>query len=118
MFDALNYHLAFPARWLAAGGFVEFPAISSRTTRRRTASSTASPLPRSVPGSQLRPLVVRRLAVLAAAELGSQLGGRRAATWATACFGLTPWCSRSPVTPSPTSRSPLAGAALVALLRP
>ena len=30
MYDALNYHLAFPDRWLDAGGFIEFPLSRHR----------------------------------------------------------------------------------------
>lgn len=91
MFDALNYHLAFPVRWLSSGGFVEFPRHffsyypSAHGLLDALALATVGPW-----GANAIHWWFGAMAALAAAELGGHLGGRRAATWAAACFGLTP----------------------------
>ncbi len=91
MYDALNYHLAFPARWMAAGGFVEFPrhlfSYYPSSHGLLYAMSLASVGPW---GAQAIHWWMGAMAVLAAATLGERLGGRSAATWSAACFGLTP----------------------------
>ena len=119
MFDALNYHLAFPARWLATGGFVEFPRHffsyypSAHGLLYSFALATLGPW-----GANSVHWWFGALAVLAAAELGSQLGGRRAATWAAACFGLTPVVLEiAGHAIADLAVAAFAGAALVALLR-
>jgi len=91
MFDALNYHLAFPARWLAAGGFLEFPRHffsyypSAHGTLYGIALSVVGPW-----GAGAIHWWFGMVAVLAAGALGERFGGRRGATWAAACFALTP----------------------------
>lgn len=91
MFDVLNYHLAFPARWLAHGGFVEFPRHffsyypSAHGMDYSVALATVGPW-----GANAIHWWFGALGVLAAGELGFFLGGRRSATWAAACFGLAP----------------------------
>lgn len=120
MFDALNYHLAFPARWLAAGGFVEFPRHfysyypSAHGLLYSFALATVGPW-----GANAVHWWFGALAVLAAAELGGHLGGRRAATWAAACFGLTPVVLEiAGHAIADLAVAAFAGAALVALSRP
>jgi 4-amino-4-deoxy-L-arabinose transferase-like glycosyltransferase len=120
MFDALNYHLAFPARWLAAGGFVEFPRHffsyypSAHGLLYSFALATVGPW-----GANAVHWWFGALAVLAAAELGGHLGGRRAATWAAACFGLTPAVLEiGGHAIADLAVAAFAGAALVALTRP
>jgi 4-amino-4-deoxy-L-arabinose transferase-like glycosyltransferase len=117
MVDALNYHLAFPARWLAAGGFVEFPRHyfsyypSAHGTLYGFALATVGPW-----GAAAIHWWFGALAVLAAGELGGRLGGERAASWAAACFALTPVVLE--VAGYPIADLPVAawmGAALVAL---
>ncbi len=91
MFDALNYHLAFPARWLGAGGFVEFPRHffsyypSSHGVLYTAALATIGPW-----GAAAIHWWMGALAVLAAGTLGECLGGPRAAAWSAACFALAP----------------------------
>ena len=91
MFDALNYHLAFPSRWLAAGGFIEFPRHlfsfypAAQGSLYGVALATVGPW-----GAGAIHWWMGLVAVLAAATLGERLGGRRAATWAATAFGLTP----------------------------
>lgn len=91
MFDALNYHLAFPARWLGAGGFVEFPRHffsyypSAHGALYTSALATVGPW-----GAAAIHWWMGALAVLAAGTLGERLAGPRAATWSAACFALTP----------------------------
>lgn len=120
MFDALNYHLAFPARWLAAGGFVEFPRHfysyypSAHGLLYSFALATVGPW-----GANAIHWWFGALAVLAAAELGGHLGGRRAATWAAACFALTPAVLEiAGHAIADLAVAAFAGAALVALTRP
>ena len=91
MFDVLNYHLAFPARWLAHGGFVEFPRHlfsyypSAHGIDYSFALATVGPW-----GANAIHWWFGAVGVLAAGELGGLLGGRRSAGWAAACFGLAP----------------------------
>ena len=91
MFDALNYHLAFPGRWLGAGGFVEFPRHffsyypSAHGVLYTAALATIGPW-----GAAAIHWWMGALAVLAAGTLGERLGGPRAATWSAACFALAP----------------------------
>ncbi len=91
MYDALNYHLAFPDRWLDAGGFTEFPRHvysyypSNQGLLYGFALAVTGPW-----GAQAMHWWMGLMAVLAAATLGERIAGREAATWAAACFGLTP----------------------------
>ncbi len=91
MFDALNYHLAFPSHWLTAGGFVEFPRHffsyypSAHGMLYTAAVATIGPW-----GAAAIHWWMGALAVLAAGTLGERLGGPRAATWSAACFALAP----------------------------
>ncbi|HOC43577.1 MAG TPA: hypothetical protein PKJ99_11240 [Thermoanaerobaculales bacterium] len=120
MFDALNYHLAFPSRWLEAGGFVQFPRHyfsyypSAHGLLYGFALATVGPW-----GANAIHWWFGALAVLAAAELGGHLGGRRVATWAAACFGLTPVVLEiADHAIADLAVAAFAGAALVALVRP
>ncbi len=91
MYDVLNYHLAFPARWLDAGGFIEFPRHvfsyypSSQGLLYGFALAVTGPW-----GAQAIHWWMGVMAVLAAAALAQRIAGKEAATWAAACFGLTP----------------------------
>jgi 4-amino-4-deoxy-L-arabinose transferase-like glycosyltransferase len=91
MYDALNYHLAFPDHWLDAGGFSEFPRHvysyypSSQGLLYGFAVTVTGPW-----GAQAIHWWMGLMAVLTAATLGQRIAGREAATWAAACFGLTP----------------------------
>ncbi len=91
MYDALNYHLAFPDRWLDAGGFNEISRHvysyypSSQGLLYGFALAVTGPW-----GAQAIHWWMGLMAVLAAATLGERIAGGEAATWAAACFGLTP----------------------------
>jgi hypothetical protein len=91
MFDVLNYQLAFPGRWLAAGGLLEFPRHlyayypAAQGTLYGFGLAVIGPW-----GASAIHWWMGLVAVLAAATLGERLGGRRAATWAAAVFALTP----------------------------
>jgi hypothetical protein len=91
MYDALNYHLAFPERWLAAGGFLEFPRHgfsyypSSYGLLYGCALAAVGPW-----GATAIHFWFGVMASLTAASLGARLGGPRTAAWAGACFALTP----------------------------
>jgi hypothetical protein len=91
MYDALNYHLAFPAHWLAAGQFVEFPRHgfsyypSSYGMLYGYALAAVGPW-----AATAIHFWFGVLATLAAAGLGARYGGPKTAVWAAACFGLTP----------------------------
>jgi len=91
MYDALNYHLAFPDHWLAAGGFLEFPRHgfsyypSSYGMLYGGALAAVGPW-----GATTIHFWFGVTASLTAASLGARLGGPRAAAWAGACFALTP----------------------------
>ncbi len=91
MFDALNYHLAFPSHWLDAGGFSEFPRHlysyypAAQGTVYGFALATVGPW-----GASAIHWWMGLMAVLATATLGERLGGRKTATWAAAVFALTP----------------------------
>lgn len=91
MYDALNYHLAFPDHWLSAGGFVEYPRHgfsyypSSHGMLYTYALATVGPW-----GASAMHFWFGVLATATAASLGARLGGWRTAVWAGACFALTP----------------------------
>lgn len=91
MYDALNYHLAFPDHWLSAGGFVEYPRHgfsyypSSHGMLYTYALATVGPW-----GASAIHFWFGVLATATAASLGARLGGWRTAVWAGACFALTP----------------------------
>lgn len=91
MYDALNYHLAFPDHWLSAGGFVEYPRHgfsyypSSHGMLYTYALATVGPW-----GASAIHFWLGVLATATAASLGARLGGWRTAVWAGACFALTP----------------------------
>ncbi len=91
MYDALNYHLAFPARWLAHGSFLQFPRQifsyypSAHGVLYALALATVGPW-----GATAIHWWMGALAALSAATLAARLGGRDSATWAAACFVLTP----------------------------
>jgi hypothetical protein len=118
-FDALNYHLAFPARWLQAGGFTELPRHfysyypSAHGLLYSVALATVGPW-----GANAIHWWFGAVAALAAAELGGLLGGRRTATWAAACFGVTPAVLEiAGHAIADLAVAAFAGAALVALMR-
>lgn len=91
MFDALNYHLAFPSRWLATGGFIEFPRHLYSFYPAAQGSLYGFALAGVGPwGASALHWWMGMVAALAAAALAGPLGGRRAATWAAACFGVAP----------------------------
>jgi 4-amino-4-deoxy-L-arabinose transferase-like glycosyltransferase len=91
MYDALNYHLAFPDHWLAAGGFLEFPRHgfsyypSSYGMLYGCALATVGPW-----GATAIHFWFGAAASLTAASLGARLAGPMAAAWVGACFALTP----------------------------
>ncbi len=92
MYDALNYHLAFPARWLAHGSFIQFERQifsyypSAHGVLYALALATVGPW-----GAAAIHWWMGALAGLSAATLAARLEGREgAATWAAACFVLTP----------------------------
>jgi len=117
-YDSLNYHLAFPARWLASGGWVEFPRHAY------------SYYPAAVDildvfalagvggwGGRAIGLAFSWIAALAAGELGGLIGGRRAAWWAAALFLLTPSVLQTgPLAAADSGTAAWAGAALLVLL--
>ncbi len=90
-YDSLNYHLAFPERWLAAGGWVEFPRHAYSYYPAAMGSLYTYALA-TVGGWGTRAvhLLLGWTAALVAAALGRRLGGGRAAWWAAALFLLTP----------------------------
>ncbi len=100
-YDALNYHLAFPERWLAAGGWVEFPRHAYSYFAAACGSLYLYPLA-AVGGWGARAvhLALAWTAALAAGELGRRLGGARAAWWAAALFALTPSALRTGAFPA------------------
>jgi len=91
MYDTLNYHLAFPYRWLEAGRFVEFsrhtysfyPAAGGMLYTYALASLG----PWAAKGLHLW---AGLLATAAAGSLGHRLGGPRGGGWAAVLFFLTP----------------------------
>lgn len=91
MYDVLHYHLAFPEQWLMAGSFVEFAResfsyyFSAHGILFTFALSAVGPW-----GANAISWWMAAVAVLAAATLGSRLGGPGAAPWAAACYALTP----------------------------
>ena len=92
MYDALNYHLAFPARWLAHGSFIQFQRQifsyypSAHGLLYAVALATVGPW-----GAAAIHWWMGAMAGLSAATLAARLEGRdTAATWAAACFVLTP----------------------------
>jgi hypothetical protein len=91
MYDSLNYHLAFPASWLDAGGFVEQPrhAFSYYPAAQGLlytfALASVGPW-----GAVALHWWMGALATLCAVSLAHRLGGPKAAVWAAACFALTP----------------------------
>ncbi len=91
MYDSLNYHLAFPDHWLAAGRFLEFPRHgfsyypSSHGALYGFALATVGPW-----AATAIHFWFGVLGALTAAALGSKIGGKNTAVWAAACFGLTP----------------------------
>ena len=91
MYDVLHYHLAFPEQWLMAGGFVEFAResfsyyFSAHGILFSFALSTVGPW-----GANAISWWMAVVAIVAAATLGSRLGGPGAAPWAAACYALTP----------------------------
>ncbi len=91
MFDVLHYHLAFPEQWLMAGSFVEFAResysyyFSAHGMLFTFALSTVGPW-----GANALSWWMAGVAIIAAATLGSRLGGAGAAPWAAACYALTP----------------------------
>ncbi len=91
MYDALNYHLAFPGHWLQAGHFVEFPRHgfsyypSSYGMLYSYALAAIGPW-----AATAIHYWFGVMATLTAAGLGLRLGGPKTAAWAAACFGLTP----------------------------
>jgi hypothetical protein len=91
MYDALNYHLAFPSHWLDAGGFVEYPRHLFSYYPSNHGLLYAFSLAAAGPwGAQAIHWWMGLMAVLASATLGERLAGRGGALWAAACFGLTP----------------------------
>lgn len=91
MYDALNYHLAFPDRWLDAGGFIEFPRHVYSYYPSHQGLVYGFALAVTGPwGAQAIHWWMGLMAILAAATLGERIAGGEAATWAAACFGLTP----------------------------
>ncbi len=90
-YDSLNYHLAFPARWLSAGGWVEFPRHTySYYPAAVGALDTYALATVGGWGGRAIGLLLSWIAALAAAGLGRRMGGERAAWWAGALFLLTP----------------------------
>jgi len=91
MYDTLNYHLAFPARWLRAGRFVEFPrhAFSYYPAAGGMAYTYALALLGPWAAKALH-LWAGLLAAAAAGSMGRRLGGRTAGAWAAVIFFLTP----------------------------
>jgi len=91
MYDSLNYHLAFPDHWLAAGRFIEFPRHgfsyypSSYGALYGFALATVGPW-----AATAIHYWFGVLGALTAASLGSKIGGKTTAVWAAACYGLTP----------------------------
>lgn len=91
MYDTLNYHLAFPSHWLAAGHFFEFPRHgfsyypSSYGMLYGYALASVGPW-----GATCIHFWFGVMATLTAASLGARFGGPKTAVWAAACFGLTP----------------------------
>jgi len=91
MYDTLNYHLAFPVRWLRAGQFVEFPrhGFSYYPAAGGMAYTYALALLGPWAAKALH-LWAGLLATAAAGSLGKRLGGPMAGAWAAVIFFLTP----------------------------
>jgi hypothetical protein len=91
MYDALNYHLAFPAQWLQAGGFEEFPRhLFSYYPSSHGLLYTFALVAIGPWAAQAIHWWMALAAVVTAAHLGQRASGRRGALWAAACFALTP----------------------------
>lgn len=96
MYDTLHYHLAFPAQWLRAGGFVEFPRAAFSYYPAAGGVAYAYGLALLGPWSaKALHLWAGLLAAGAAGMLGGRLGGRRAGAWSAVLFLLTPSVLRS-----------------------
>ncbi len=91
MYDTLHYHLAFPAQWLRAGGFVQFPreAFSYYPAAGGMAYGYGLALLGPWSAKALH-LWAGLVAAAAAGTLGGRLGGRAAGAWSAVLFFLTP----------------------------
>jgi hypothetical protein len=120
MFDVVHYHLAFPAQWMSAGGFVEFPRHgfsyywSGHGMAFTFALATVGPWGASAIGWWFG-----LLAAAAAGALGRRLGGPQCGWWSAALVALTPASLQiGTYASADLPLSAWAGAAALALLRP
>ena len=91
MFDVANYHLAFPERWLAAGGFLEFPRHGfSYYPAAHSMLWTYALATIGAWGASAVNAWFGFLASAAVWRLARRLAGRPAAGWAVVCFVTTP----------------------------
>jgi len=117
-YDTLGYHLAFPQRWLMAGGWIEFPRDAySYYPSAVDILGTFGLATVGGWGARAIGLAFSWIAALAAGELAGRLGGRRAAWWATALLFLTPSLLQTgPLAVADPGVAAWAGAGLLALL--
>ncbi len=117
-YDSLNYHLAFPARWLLAGGWEQFPRHAYSYYPAAVGSlSTFALASVGAWGARAIHLLLSFTAVLAAAGLARRLAGPRAAWWAAALFLLTPSVLQTgPLAAADLGVAAWGGAALLAVM--
>ena len=118
-YDTLGYHLAFPQRWLMAGGWIEFPRDAySYYPSAVDILGTFGLAGVGGWGARAIGLAFSWIAALAAGELAGRLGGRRAAWWAAALLFLTPALLQTgPLAIADSGVAAWAAAALLVLLR-
>ncbi len=91
MYDVANYHLAFPERWLAAGGFVEFPRHAFSYYPAAHGMLWTYALAAVGPwGASALHAWFGVVAASAVGVLTRRIAGRSAAGWSVACFVATP----------------------------
>lgn len=117
-YDSLNYHLAFPARWLLAGGWEQFPRHAySYYPAAMGSLSTFALASVGAWGARAIHLLLSLAATLAAAGLARRLAGARAAWWAAALFLLTPSVLQTgPLAVADLGVAAWGGAALLAVM--